>query len=251
MKSSLAPRLPVSCLRVAVVFASALVVAAGLRPGGPTPVKAADASAAAAFRTADWTPAALAGLESSVFALAIGAANCAVRSGDVTAPSTLTVIDYSLPSTAKRLWVFDLQSRELLYRELVAHGQGSGGNVATHFSNEPDTHASSLGLFVTGTTYTGRNGYSLRLDGLDPGFNDHALARAIVMHGAPYVNDATARAVGRLGRSWGCPALRDGVARQVIDRVKGGGLVFAYYPDERWLAQSKYLRNCGGAKDAE
>ena len=163
------------------------------------------------------------------------------------APSTLTVIDYSKPSTEKRLWVFDMQSHELLYEELVAHGQGSGDNLANVFSNEPETHASSLGLFATEDTYVGKNGYSLRLRGLDEGFNHRARERAIVMHGAPYVSDDFVKAHGRLGRSWGCPALREGVAREVIDRVKGNGLLFAYYPNQDWLESSRYLGECGAA----
>ncbi|HEY3045798.1 MAG TPA: murein L,D-transpeptidase catalytic domain family protein [Vicinamibacterales bacterium] len=191
-----------------------------------------------------WSSSSLGTIDTNVFNLALGAANCAVRSGAVTNPSTLTVIDYSKPSTRKRLWVFDLRSHELVYEELVAHGQGSGGNVPTLFSNEPETHRTSLGLFVTEGTYIGKNGYSLRLDGLDRGWNDRARERAIVMHGAPYVSEQFAQAQGRLGRSWGCPALREGVARAVIDRVKGGGLVFAYYPDQDWLNASRYLGGC-------
>jgi hypothetical protein len=100
---------------------------------------------------------------------------------------------------------------------------------------------------VTDDTYVGRNGYSLRLNGLDQGFNDRARERAIVMHGAPYVNEDFVKVRGRLGRSWGCPALRDGVARKVIDTVKGGGIVFSYYPDQNWLASSKYLGDCTAA----
>ncbi len=184
----------------------------------------------------------------SVVDLAFGAAACAVRAGAATEAKTLTVIDYSQPSTEKRLFVFDLATRALLYAELVAHGQGSGENLATRFSNQPDTHASSLGLFVAENTYIGKNGYSLRLNGLDRGFNDRALERAIVMHGAPYVNAEAMSAQGRLGRSWGCPALRPAVAREVIDRVKEGGLVFAYYPDQDWLRSSKYLGDCAAAQ---
>jgi L,D-transpeptidase-like protein len=183
----------------------------------------------------------LAGLNASVFAMAMDAASCAIRSGGIGQPQTLSVIDYSRPSTQPRLWVFELPSRRLLYRELVAHGEGSGENLATAFSNDPDSHRSSLGLFLTGDTYVGKNGYSMRLDGLEDGINDRARERAIVMHGASYVSDDFARIHGRLGRSWGCPALREGVARDVIDRVKGGGLLFVYYPDPAWLESSKYL----------
>jgi len=184
-------------------------------------------------------------LESEVFDLALNAATCAVRSGAVSNPMTLTVIDYSKPSSEPRLWVVDLASKQLLYEELVAHGQGSGGATATTFSNEPETHRTSLGLFKTDDTYVGKNGYLLRLDGLDAGVNDRARERAIVMHGAPYVSEQFVRANGRLGRSWGCPAIRNDIAREMIDRVKGGSLVFAYYPDTQWLKSSRFLGGCG------
>src|SRR5262245_32333207 len=134
-----------------------------------------------------------------VLDLALSAASCAMNAGMVDSPKTLTVIDYSRPSTERRLWVLDLRTGETLRHELVAHGQGSGGNLASSFSNAPDSHQSSLGLFVTGDTYVGQNGYSLRLDGLDKGFNDLARDRAIVMHGAAYVSEAVAKAQGRLG----------------------------------------------------
>ena len=192
-----------------------------------------------------WAGGSLGDIRRDVFEMALSAAQCAVRSGDVKDLQTLTVIDYSRPSTQKRLWVFDLRERALLYEELVAHGSGSGMNMATSFSNHPETHQSSLGLFRTDETYTGRNGYSLRLHGLDAGFNDKAYERAIVMHGAPYVSEEAIKLQGRIGRSWGCPALRAGIAREVIDTVKGNGLVFAYYPDPKWLESSKYLGDCG------
>ncbi len=215
--------------------------------GGRGPVSAASAPVPVRLSAAGWTSAGIGTLEPRIFDMALGAASCAVRSGAVTDLATLTVIDYSRPSTEKRLWVFDMKRRALLYEELVAHGSGSGENLATSFSNENNSHQSSLGLFRTDDTYVGKNGYSLRLHGLDAGFNDHAYDRAIVMHGAPYVSDDFAKAQGRLGRSWGCPALREGIAREVIDTVKGTGLVFAYYPDPAWLAASKYLGDCGGA----
>ena len=200
---------------------------------------------ASALEVAAWDRAAVNRIDSDVFELALKAARCATASGDVAAPATLTIIDYSKPSVEPRLWVLDLRTRAILYEELVSHGQGSGGNVATKFSNTPESYQTSIGLFVTDATYVGRNGYSLRLDGLDAGFNDRARERAIVMHGAPYVSREITRSLGRLGRSHGCPAVRDAVARELIDRVKGGSLVFAYYPDAKWLSSSKYLGTCG------
>ncbi len=199
---------------------------------------------AAPEETSVWAYESLGTIDPHVFDMALAATRCAIRSGAIEDPSTLTVIDYSKPSTEKRLWVFDLRSHALLYEELVAHGQGSGDNVAKVFSNEPDTHASSLGLFLTEDTYVGKNGYSLRLHGLDEGFNNRARERAIVMHGAPYVSEQFVKQNGRLGRSWGCPALREGVAREVIDRVRGNGILFAYYPNQDWLGSSKYLGGC-------
>lgn len=220
------------------IIGAALVAATLLVPN------AIDASTSVSFARADFDSTGIGNIETDVFEMALNAASCAVQSGAVNAPETLTVIDYSKPSSERRLWVFDLKARELVYEELVAHGQGSGANMATQFSNEDESHQTSLGLFVTRDTYVGKNGYSLRLDGLDRGVNDRARDRAIVMHGAPYVSEQFVKANGRLGRSWGCPAISAAVAKQMIDRVKGGGLVFAYYPDANLLKMSKYLGGC-------
>ena len=184
------------------------------------------------------------GLAAEVYRLAANAVRCAVERGDMQRPRTLTVIDYSLPSTDPRLWVFDWSSGRLLFRELVAHGRNTGENLARHFSDVVDSRQSSLGLFVTADAYAGSNGYSLRLDGLEPGFNGRARERAIVIHGAPYVSPALAATQGRIGRSWGCPALREAIARRVIDTIRGGGALFAYYPDSAWLEGSRYLNGC-------
>jgi hypothetical protein len=163
-----------------------------------------------------------------VFATALDAAADAVARGQAGLPATLTIIDFTRPSTEKRLWVYDLQTHALLFDEWVSHGRGSGKEMATSFSNVPESNKSSLGLFRTAEAYVGHNGYSLRLDGLDAGVNDRARERAIVIHGAPYVNPAAARAQGFLGRSLGCPAVRPAVARALIDAVKNGGLLYAY-----------------------
>ena len=156
----------------------------------------------------------------------------------------LAVIDYSRPSTERRLWVFDMHHPRLLFDDYVAHGKESGENFANRFSNEDGTLQSSMGLFRAGETYTGGNGYSLRLDGLEPGVNDNARARLLVMHGAWYVDPLQALKQGRLGRSHGCPALRPQVAHAVIDALQQGQLLFAYYPDPAWLATSRFL-HCG------
>lgn len=144
--------------------------------------------------------------------------------------AVLTVIDYSLPSHVRRLWVLDLERGRVLAHELVAHGRGSGGDVATRFSNATGSYASSLGTFVTAGTYDGAHGRSLRLEGLTPGLNDRALERGIVVHGAPYVGESTIQQSGRLGRSEGCPALSPAAARRVIEMIEGGSVLFAYYP---------------------
>ena len=185
-----------------------------------------------------------------VLALAIEARACAARSGDAPGSARLAVIDYTRPSTQQRLWVFDLERETLLYTEHVAHGRGSGENFATAFSNRDESHQTSLGLFATADTYVGGNGYSLRMDGLEPGVNDNARDRLIVMHGAPYVDPAQALRQGRLGRSFGCPALRPQVAREVIDTLKQGQLLFAYADEAAWLSGSRYF-GCSGRNARE
>ncbi|QXH63700.1 murein L,D-transpeptidase catalytic domain family protein [Pseudomonas azerbaijanorientalis] len=183
------------------------------------------------------------GADAKVIALAVRATQCS-RAQGVAPAQRLAVIDYSLPSTEQRLWVFDLKRRKLLFHELVAHGRNSGENMATLFSNRNESHATSLGLFRTQQSYLGQNGYSLRMEGLEPGFNDNAFDRAIVIHGAPYVSPVLARANGRIGRSLGCPAVRPAIAHRLIDSMKDGQLLFSYYPDQRWLKSSSYI-NCG------
>ena len=138
----------------------------------------------------------------------------------------------------------------LLHREFVAHGSGSGDNLARRFSNIEGSYQTSLGLFRTAETYMGKNGYSLRMDGLDPGFNDNARQRAIVMHGAWYANPDLIRTQGRLGRSQGCPALREQVATVVIDELKQRNLIFAYADDASWLRNGRSFA-CDGRSAAQ
>lgn len=140
----------------------------------------------------------------------------------------LAVIDFTKPSAEERLCVVDLKHRKVLFRSHVAHGRGSGENYATAFSNEPGSFKSALGFYRTGSAYTGRNGYSLRLDGLEKGVNDRARERAIVMHGAAYADPGVLRSQKRLGRSLGCPALPPALSRKIIDAIKGGTLLYIY-----------------------
>src|SRR5262249_9969269 len=159
---------------------------------------------------------------------ALAAYQSAAQRGVVLRENLLTVIDYTRPSTEPRLWVLDLGAGRVLYRELVAHGKASGDNTTRAFSNAPGSLMSSVGLCLTDVSYVGRNGYSLRLRGLDAGVNDHAYERAIVVHGATYVSQAVAARLGRLGRSWGCPAVRAEIARPLIDVIKDRTVLYAY-----------------------
>ncbi len=152
----------------------------------------------------------------------------------------LTVIDYSLPSTKKRLWIIDLEQQKILLHTVVAHGRNSGGLLAEKFSNRPESYQSSLGFFKTGEAYHGKHGYSLRLDGLEAGINDQARARAIVIHGADYAKETVAVTAGRLGRSWGCPAIPPDLSTPLIKLIKEGSLLFIYGKDPNYLRMSKF-----------
>lgn len=179
-------------------------------------------------------------LNPKVLQLALTAYKNAKREGDVKKP-ILTVIDYSLPSNKQRMWVFDIKKERLLYHTYVAHGKKSGLNLASHFSNKESSKQSSLGTFITTDTYFGHKGYSLNLKGLDKGFNDNAYNRRVVVHGAWYVEPDFIRRVGRAGLSWGCPAIAETIARPVINTIKNGSVIFAYFPDHYFLSHSGYL----------
>ncbi len=150
----------------------------------------------------------------------------------------LTLVDFSKPSTEERFYVFDMRHKKLLFSSLVSHGKNSGGNYATSFSNENGSLKSSLGFFLTENTYQGKNGYSLVLNGLEKGINDRAKERAIVIHGAAYSNPSVIASSGRLGRSFGCPALPQAVSKPIINTIKGGSLLFIYANNQNYLAYS-------------
>mgnify|MGYP003542756884 FL=1 len=140
----------------------------------------------------------------------------------------IAIVDFTQNSTKKRFFLIDIFNKSIVYNDLVAHGMNTGEKEAEVFSNEEDSHMSSLGFYVTGEAYYGSNGYSLRLDGLDKGLNDNARKRDIVIHGAPYVSESSIAEMNRIGRSWGCPALSPTISKDVIEKLKDGNLLFVY-----------------------
>jgi hypothetical protein len=153
----------------------------------------------------------------------------------------LTICDFSQSSIRKRLYIIDVENATLLINTYVAHGKNSGGEYATKFSNTPESLQSSLGFYVTQQTYTGEHGLSLRINGVDPGFNDKALARSIVVHGAAYVDPARAKAGVFMGRSYGCPAVPEKESDKIITTIKNGSCLFIYHPGKNYLLNSKIL----------
>ncbi len=153
----------------------------------------------------------------------------------------LTICDFSQSSKQKRLYIIDVAGNKLVTNTYVAHGKNSGGEYATKFSNKPESLQSSLGFYITANTYSGAHGLSLRVNGVDPGYNDKALARTIVIHGAAYVDAARAKAGMFMGRSWGCPALPQKEAANIITTIKNGTCLFIYHPGKNYLLGSKIL----------
>lgn len=163
-----------------------------------------------------------------------------VEEGDVK-KELLTLVDFSLPSTKKRLWVLDMKNNEVLYHTYVSHGRNTGGNMAESFSNLEGSFQSSLGFYLTAETYYGKNGLSLFLDGKEEGFNSNARSRYVVMHGADYANPDFITRAGRLGRSLGCPAVPTELAKDIIGTIKGQSVLFTYHSDEDYQNNSTYL----------
>jgi hypothetical protein len=159
----------------------------------------------------------------------------------ISRPEVITIIDFSLPSNKKRLWVLDLIQGKVLFRCLVSHGRNSGELMAENFSNTPGSNASSPGFYATGETYTGKHGLSLTIDGLEMGINDKARARAIVIHGADYVSTDFIRNHGRLGRSFGCPAVPVELSKDIIQTIKGGSCLFIYVSKPSYTSNSQII----------
>lgn len=182
-----------------------------------------------------------AGLSQDAFNYAWTGYETLVENGTINRDQYLTICDFSQSSSKKRLYVIDVENNELVTNTYVAHGKNSGGEFATKFSNKPESLQSSLGFFVTRGTYIGKHGLSLRLDGVEPGINDKAMYRTIVIHGAEYVDPARAKAGVFMGRSWGCPAVPQKESAQLINTIKNGTCLFIYHPGKTYLTGSKIL----------
>ena len=186
----------------------------------------------------------ISGLKQSILKLGLRAYDCAMRRGEVHKP-ILTIVDYTLPSYEKRMWVLDVNQHKVLFHLFVAHGHNSGLTYARHFSNAVNSHESSLGVMITGESYYGKHGYSLRLHGLEKGINNNVYRRDIVMHSAWYVNAHFVHEYDRLGRSWGCLAISPKEVHQVISTIKDGSVILAYAPREQ---NDPYITHCPLAK---
>ena len=180
------------------------------------------------------------GLTQEVLQMALTANEC-VKSKGLNKKNKLTILDYSLPSTKKMFWVLDLNKDKVIYSICAAHGRNSGNNFTFTFSNKTMSLQSSIGVFITGDTYFGKHGLSLELFGQEEGFNSNAHKRRAVIHVASYVTENFARDHGRIGRSWGCPALHPKFAKPVINEISNGTVLFSYFPNKAWLQKSEYL----------
>jgi hypothetical protein len=184
-----------------------------------------------------------AGLSPDAFNEAVKGYNYLAEKKLLNNPGVLTIIDYSKPSSQKRLYVLDMNSGKILFNTLVAHGRNSGLEYATAFSNQQESHKTSLGFFITLNTYNGGNGYSLKLKGCEKGINDKALERAIVMHGADYANENFIQHNGYLGRSYGCPAVPEKINKELINAIKNGSCMFLYHSTKKYTTVSKILNS--------
>jgi hypothetical protein len=181
------------------------------------------------------------GLSKEAFDFAMKGHDYLAANGKLQNEDIISIVDFSLPSSQKRLFIVDLKNNKLLFHTYVSHGRGSGAEMATEFSNVPESNKSSLGFYVTGDTYMGKHGLSMRLLGQDEGFNSNAHDRSIVMHSASYVSEATIKAMGFCGRSEGCPAVPEELSKPIIETVKNGTCLFLYSPNQQYAANSTII----------
>ena len=185
------------------------------------------------------------GLSQQAFEYAMKGFDYLVKTGKVANDRIISICDFSLPSSKKRLFVIDLDNNKVLFNTYVAHGSNTGAAYANNFSNTPESNQSSPGFYETLHTYIGKHGYSLKLEGLEAGINDNANERAIVVHGADYVSESFIQARGYIGRSWGCPAVPENLSKPIIDKIKDGTCLFIYTPGANYVNRSRILHPAG------
>ena len=183
------------------------------------------------------------GLSQAAFDYAVKGYEYLKAKGKIVNANVLSIVDFTKPSSKKRLFILDLKNYKVLFNTYVSHGQGSGAAMATQFSNLAESHQSSLGFYTTSDTYIGKHGLSLHLQGMETGINDKALERAIVMHGAPYVCESFVKARGYLGRSHGCPAISEQLAKPIIEKIKNGSCLFIYSENNKYLNSSRIINS--------
>lgn len=181
------------------------------------------------------------GLSEAAFDYAVKGYNFLKKQGKLQNQRVLTIIDFTKPSSQKRLYILDVNNYKVLFNTYVAHGQNTGQEYANKFSNKPESFQSSLGFYITTGTYMGKNGFSMQLDGLESGFNDQAGERAIVMHGAPYVSEGFIKSRGYIGRSHGCPAVPEKLNKPIIEKIKNGSCLFIYSNNKNYLNRSRII----------
>ncbi len=183
------------------------------------------------------------GLSREAFTYALSGFNNLLNAGKIQKDNILSILDFSMPSGKKRLFIIDLAQEELVFNTYASHGKNSGKVIPTDFSNQTNSNKSSLGFYVTGETYNGKHGCSLRLEGEENGINNNAASRGIVMHSAAYVNEKAAQSQGFIGRSQGCPAIPEEVSKKIINTIKNGSCLFIYSPDNYYATHSKMIQD--------
>ncbi|CAN5172229.1 murein L,D-transpeptidase catalytic domain family protein [soil metagenome] len=245
MKTSMIRKIYVPSVLMLIVFVSLFIISAApksyvVKPSVVTnsgvPVSFAKVSVYDSLKLGNM------GLTKDAYEKAVKGLSYLVKEGKISNSDIVSIVDFSLASNKKRLFILDLQNYKILFNTYVAHGRNSGKETANVFSNQDQSFKSSLGFYVTRDTYEGKHGYSLRLDGQEKGINDNALARGIVMHSAWYVSEEVAKSQGFIGRSQGCPAIPENVFKPIIQQIKGGTCLFLYSPANTYVSNSKILK---------
>ncbi len=227
----------------AVILTVALFSFANTKPAASKPLPAACKISVTKSYLYDSLHLNNSGLSRQAFSYAMKGYNYLLSLGKIKNDETVSIIDFSLPSYTKRLFVVDVKKGIVLFNTYVSHGRNSGKEVAGKFSNEPESFESSLGFYITSDTYNGKHGYSLRLEGEEAGINDNAFSRGIVMHSAPYVNERLIQKQGYIGRSEGCPAVPEKLYKPIIEKIKNGSCLFMYSPDKDYMTHSQIINN--------